>query len=85
MGKIMDRLENVLSQSLRLGDVAARYSESQFVILLPTSSYESGMLVANRIISKLYEETKNRRFSVKTDIDEVTIAEPFKEKKKNVQ
>ena len=85
MGKMMDRLESILKESLRIGDVAARYSESQFVILLPTSSYETGMMVANRIIKKLYEITKHRRIMVRTDIDEVTVAEPFKMKEKNVR
>ena len=85
MGKMMDRLEIILKESLRLGDVASRYSESQFVILLPTSSYETGMMVANRVIKKLYEGTKHRRIVVRTDIDEVTVAEPFKQKEKNVR
>ena len=84
MGKMMDKLEMILKESLRLGDVAARYSESQFVILLPTCSYESGMIIANRIINQLYEMTKHKRIIVKTDIDEVTVAEPFKTKAKNI-
>ncbi|MDD3662949.1 MAG: BTAD domain-containing putative transcriptional regulator, partial [Candidatus Pacebacteria bacterium] len=85
MGKMMDRLEMILKDSLRIGDVAARYSESQFVILLPTGSYESGMMIANRIIKKLFEETKHRRITVRTDIDEVTVAEPFKIKEKSIR
>lgn len=77
LGKMMDKLELILKDSLRVGDVASRYSDSQFIILLPSASYEAGMMVANRIIQKLYQETKHKHIKVKTDIEEVTVTEPF--------
>lgn len=45
----MDALELAIRCCLRSGDVAARYSTTQFVILLPMCSYESGVAVAERI------------------------------------
>lgn len=45
----MRELEQAIRRCLRAGDVAARYSSSQFVVLLPMCSYESGMMVAERI------------------------------------
>lgn len=45
----MEALELAIRCCLRSGDVAARYSTTQFVILLPMCSYESGVMVAERI------------------------------------
>lgn len=45
----MEALEIAIRCCLRAGDVAARYSATQFVILLPMCSYESGVMVAERI------------------------------------
>lgn len=45
----MEALELAIRCCLRAGDVAARYSPTQFVVLLPMCSYESGVMVAERI------------------------------------
>lgn len=45
----MEILEELLKKSLRIGDVVARYSLSQYIVLLPMCSYESGILVAERL------------------------------------
>lgn len=75
MKKAMTSLENTLKTALRIGDVVAKYSDSQFVILLPYCSYECGMLVANRIISRFYDEnTKNRSMSICINLEEVAVA-----------
>lgn len=78
LNKAMNSLEGVLKDSLRIGDVAARYSDSQFVILLPTCSYESGMMVASRIISRFNEIPGIKKIRIKSDIEEVTLSDPFK-------
>lgn len=71
----MNKLEDTLKSSLRIGDVAAKYSDSQFVVLLTTCSYESGLLVANRIVSKFYHDNaKYRTFDVQINLEEVTLA-----------
>lgn len=45
----MEALELAIRCCLRAGDVASRYSPTQFVVLLPMCSYESGTMVAERI------------------------------------
>jgi DNA-binding SARP family transcriptional activator/GGDEF domain-containing protein len=56
--KIMEKFQRTLLASLRMCDVVARYSDLQFVLLLPKCSYECSMIVANRIISKFYTSHK---------------------------
>lgn len=45
----MKELELSVRCCLRAGDAAARYSATQFIVLLPMCSYESSMMVAGRI------------------------------------
>ena len=49
----------VLDRSLRIGDVAAKYSDSQFIVLLPSCPYEGGNMVAERII-RAFEQANSR-------------------------
>lgn len=49
LGKAMERLLEAACMSLRRCDVMARYSPSQYVLLLPTVTYETGQLVLERI------------------------------------
>lgn len=75
MKKAMSGLENTLKTALRIGDVVSKYSDSQFVILLPYCSYECGMLVANRIISRFYDDNpQNKGMSITINLEEVTVA-----------
>jgi DNA-binding SARP family transcriptional activator len=69
----MGALEETISECLRVGDVAARYSDSQFIILLPTCTEDLAMLVANRIIAKLYDKNvKYRKVNVKVNVENVS-------------
>lgn len=71
--KAMNGLENILKNALRIGDVVSKYSDSQYVILLPYCNYECGMLIANRIISRFYDENpQNRGTSITINLEEVT-------------
>lgn len=57
MTRAMTNLGNAIASSLRQGDAYTRYSVSQYLILLPTASYENGEVVLQRIIrnfKKLY-------------------------------
>ena len=70
----MTGLEQVINASLRVGDVAARYSDSQFVVLLPSCDKELAAAVSNRIIAKLYDMgPKYKNVNVKINIEEVSI------------
>lgn len=70
----MEQMEDVLKKALRIGDVAARYSDTQYVILLPTCTYEGCHMVSERILKRFQEKNKGNRFIVKTDFEEVTTA-----------
>ena len=56
----MDVLEQSIRTSLRTGDMASRYSQTQFIVLLPMCTYESGLKVAKRI-QKNFRENCSRR------------------------
>ena len=80
LNNAMDRMEEVLRDSLRIGDVASRYSDTQFVVLLPTCSQESGMMVTSRILSRFSKYPDSRRIKIKSDIEEVTMSGRFGER-----
>jgi len=68
----MERLEQVMKKSLRLGDVASKYSDSQYVLLVPNCTNESGHLVASRIIAKMNDNTKKYSgIKIKVNVEEV--------------
>ena len=80
ISKAMEALKQVLHMCLRVGDVAARYSESQYIILLPKCTKESAEIVANRIKSKFKSEYKNfSSIQVKIDIEPVFRGNPLVE------
>lgn len=47
--RAMKNLQHILSISLRGGDVISRFSMTQFIVLLPTCNYDTGIMVMNRI------------------------------------
>lgn len=51
----MDNLKNAVHESIRRGDVATNYSNSQFVVILMDSTYDDAKMVAGRIHDK-YDE-----------------------------
>ncbi|MBP0981549.1 MAG: winged helix-turn-helix domain-containing protein [Oscillospiraceae bacterium] len=59
----MDQLLEALKGSLRKGDVVARYSGMQYVVMLPTLTYEDGEKVMTRIANNFNKY--NRRQTVK--------------------
>lgn len=70
--KAMEGLEGTLHKSLRIGDVAAKYSDSQFVILLPSCTYEGGRMVADRIVNNFYNSyPKLANMEIGTNLEEV--------------
>ena len=72
----MPHLVETLKKSLRPGDAVAQFSDSQYVILLSACTYEGGMLVANRIISKFYQDNKiYRNLKIKINIEKVKTTE----------
>ena len=56
MNRAMDDLRFAVNETLRKGDVFTRYSVSQYVILLPTASYENVEMIMKRISSAFYRK-----------------------------
>lgn len=52
----MRGLEQVMRECLRMGDVAARYSDCQFVLLLEDGTEELAGVVAKRLVKRLQKE-----------------------------
>ena len=50
LDRCMENLEELVCQSLRRGDIVARCSVSQFVILLPRANFENSCIVMERIV-----------------------------------
>lgn len=46
----MDNLQGVIAGNLRKGDVVARCSVSQYILMLPQANYENSCMVCDRII-----------------------------------
>ncbi|NCB92776.1 MAG: hypothetical protein EOM40_09495 [Clostridia bacterium] len=77
MKKAVTRLENILKSALRSGDVITRYSEFQIAVLLPTCTYESAVMVSDRMLSRFRAEIKLHQVAVNYSIDEVTPSNSF--------
>jgi DNA-binding SARP family transcriptional activator len=68
----MSGLEETIKASLRVGDVAAKYSDGQFVVLLPSTTEEQAKQVADRLVARLYEiDDKYRNVEVRINIENV--------------
>ncbi len=50
----MNNLQVLVQNDLRRGDVIARCSISQYIILLPQANYENSRMVADRLVSAFY-------------------------------
>ncbi len=70
----MEHMEEVLKKALRIGDIISRYSDSQYVILLPTCTYESCHIVSERIMKRFYEKNRSDKIRLKIDFQEVLSA-----------
>ncbi len=61
LNKSMDQLKVTIIDSLRLSDIFSRYSISQYILMLPTTSYETGEMVLKRIEKGFSKLNKNKR------------------------
>lgn len=73
----MQILENILRSTLRIGDVTARYSSTQYVLLLSTCTYESALAVAERLQNKFRSEAGKRRLTLQFEIEELHDVEAW--------
>jgi len=70
----MENLRNMICTCLRKGDVAARCSVSQFVVLLPQANYENSCMVCRRIIKAFNRQYPHSPASIKFSVQPM---EPF--------
>ena len=64
MAKAMLELGHAITSSLRRGDTYTRYSVSQYMMLLPTASYENGEIVLKRICSNFRKRYSRKNLMV---------------------
>ncbi|MGI6028455.1 MAG: BTAD domain-containing putative transcriptional regulator [Candidatus Heteroscillospira sp.] len=69
----MDRLQSVLINSLRRGDVVAKYSAAQFVVLLPAANYEDSLMVMNRIETAFHRQCRMCRLKLTSKVRELVL------------
>lgn len=62
--KAMDRLQDQIRQSLRRGDVAARCSASQYIMMLHQANYENSCMVCERVLKAFYRSSPSTAASV---------------------
>ena len=68
----MDILEHAVRESLRIGDVASKYSPTQVIVLLPTCTYESGVKVAERIQKNFRKNIGKRKIELMYELAELS-------------
>lgn len=53
---VMAKLEQLIRSALRRGDVFAKYSVSQYLLMLPHANYEDSQMIVERIVSRFRRE-----------------------------
>ena len=64
LNTIMDLLQTEILSDLRQGDVVARYSKAQFVVMLPGASLEDSGKVMERILKSFYSKFPRSFFEI---------------------
>ncbi|MBC8584732.1 winged helix-turn-helix domain-containing protein [Oscillospiraceae bacterium NSJ-64] len=68
LGKVMDVLLQSVQKSLRKGDVVSRFSSTQYVLMLPTLTFENGQMVLSRILKKFSAAYHGKDIKVHTTL-----------------
>jgi DNA-binding SARP family transcriptional activator len=69
----MNGMQETIRRCLRAGDVVSRYSDTQFVVLLPTCTRELALMVANRVLTNLYEKNeKYKKVNIKINVEQIS-------------
>lgn len=76
MRKELGHLESVLKSQLRRGDVAAKYSDNQFIVLLPTCTQETAQVVAERVKGSFMQKSSTDRIGFEYELRAVTEHSP---------
>lgn len=74
LGASMADFISVIKKELRQGDVISRYSGAQVIVLLPTSNYENGVMVMERIASAFQKEFPRSGFGITYKLQQLDCA-----------
>lgn len=69
----MNAMQDALIDVLRNGDVIARYSSSQFIIMLPQCTDETSRKVMERVQERFYSENKKIKVRIQYSIEEMEL------------
>lgn len=69
----MQRLLKTICSCLRRGDVVSKYSGAQYVILLPSVTYEDGTTVMERIVKKYYQTHRKSILHLKYKLRQIEV------------
>jgi len=70
----MQILKAIILGRLRKSDIVSRYSNTQYVLMLPSLTFENGQMVLNRIVQKFNEECKNSSIRLGTKLNPLSPA-----------
>ena len=70
---LMQALENSIHDSLRIGDVATRFSSTQMLVILIDTNEENASMVAGRIFSDFLKRVPQNDLELHYDLEQMTI------------
>ena len=70
----MDQLLEVLVHNLRRGDVVARYSGAQYVLMLPAANFEDSTMVLERVVTAFYRQHRRNFLILSYRIRELELS-----------
>lgn len=76
--KVMDNLFEIIKSGLRKGDVFSRFSATQYVLMLPTLTYENCAMVMDRIIKRYKQTYRSKAVEIFTKIQPLNPVEMTK-------
>ena len=78
MNRVMDALHDTIRRTLRRGDIFTRYSLNQYLIMLPTTTFETSNMVMERIKKAYRREFPNTPVLLRISTTPVTPDELHK-------
>ncbi len=73
LNKTMDQLQEVIAQTLRNGDVVARYSGAQYVVMLPGANLEDSEMIMERVLARFRRRHRVNRLKLSARIRAIEL------------
>ena len=77
MNRVMDALYDTLHRTLRKGDIFTRYSLNQYLIMLPTTTFETSTMVMERLKKAYRREFPNTPVMLRCSTTPITPDELY--------